>query len=259
MWDFLAEAFGKADKIWYMASIGALWIGSAAFVFRHTKRALERRSSKVNARFEWDNKWQFSDDSGSFESTWEFSSPSLFIFLLGGPIVAPFAAYVYHVWGSRRWYARIRHIFWNCRSLQKAYAYRKRTAADDVLECDCTIEIIPDRDTMCVFLKCSNLGRYSVSIGGIKATLWADDNACVSSWTQSWDRTFHPNDTGVGIKLSLDSARTVFKRALTEWVYADAQLGTIVSEHRGSGIDYKFRVLPPDYMMRVEYVNARWM
>lgn len=259
MCDFLAEPFRNADKLWYIASIAVLWIGSAAFVFRHTQRALERRSSKVNASFEWGSEWQFSNDQEKFDSKWEFSSPSLFVFLIGGPILAPLAAFVYHIWSARHVYARIRFIIRNAPDLIRAFVYRKRESASDVLEHECNIEVFPRTDTMRVSLKPSNLGRYRVSIDGIKATLSAGGNAHVLSWTQPWHATFHPNNTGVNISLSLDSASLPFKRDLKEWVEQDAQLGTIVSVHGRSGSDYKFRTLPPNYEMRVEYVNARWV
>lgn len=264
MWDCLTWAFSNTDKIWYAASIVALWIGSGAFVFRHTKRALERRSSKVNASFEWGSEWQFSNDQGEFESAWEFSSPSLFLFLIGGPILAPFAAFAYHAWGTRHVYARIRFMFRNALDLIRTCVYRMRTPAASVLKYDCRVEVFDGREpgttshTMRTSVIFSNSGEYSVTIDGIKASLWSGDKVCVQSWQKIWHHTFSLNDSGHSIDLGLKGISDSHRSMLEEWVDADAQQGSVIYHTGGLAHKFQYRTLPPNCVMRVEYVNARW-
>ena len=243
------------------------WIGSAAYVFKYTKRSLERSGSRTKARLDPSSRsthdgWHYDRDQGHFDSSWEFTSPRLFLFLIGGPIMAPFLAYAYHLWTNTNALARLRYWIHNCPAYLRGFIYKARTRPDGVITCDQEITFYADADVFEIEPKLANIGDCPIVVDGFTATLWRlGDPKPVLSWEKRLMVRLTPNHEPLNLDrfhLDLSNASTRHKDSLKEWIYSNGENAAVVFPGSDHSIPFKFSSLPSGFTLRIEFLNARW-
>ena len=260
-WEFWSEHHSAAVAL---GTVFVFWLGSGAYVFRYTKRTLERRGAKQIARLESNNPnsengWTYNREGGDFESTWEFSSPSLFFFLIGGPILAPILAYLYHLWTETNRLARLRYWFFNWPNHCKAFVYKKTHDPASAIQFECNLEYYENTESLRITPQFSNHGRFPIAIDGLKATLWKSGvSNPVSSWHRPWKTMLMTNAKAVNKSLGLSEALPSHQRPLRELVCSKGKSGIHIYPN-GHEAPYKFTSLPSNFDLCIEFLNAKWV